>query len=263
MAHEKRFMVDAEMRNLPLPLRVMTRVGPEGQVTVGSISVAAHIMQEFEPTWIDRFIQMIHGQRERIAMEMLHDSLPTYLETLQATTVQINIEYPFFAEQVTPISREKCLVRYLCSYTARATAGAGEPKVTFEIAVPVITTYPGSDTKSPGGLFAQLSMVAIAISSPQDVYPEDLIEMANRHALAPVYSYLTEEDRAYIIQKAHTERKTSVVMTDEIRSELARRRDIDWYALRCSNYGMLHPYNTVIGTEKSRWVPFSGYDEEI
>jgi len=39
---------------------------------------------------------------------------------------------------------------------------------------------------------------------------------------------------------------------DEIKGELARNR-------RCSNFGMLHSYSTVIGTEKSRWVPFSGY----
>ena len=51
-------------------------------------------------------------------------------------------------------------------------------------------------------------------------------------------------------------------MAVEIKDELARNRDIQWYLVCCTNSGMLHTYSTVIGSEKSNWVPFSGYDEE-
>ena len=57
--------------------------------------------------------------------------------------------------------------------------------------------------------------------------------------------------------------KTSVEVIDEVKAELASRRQVDWYAVRCANHGMLHSYSTVIGTEKSSWVPFSGYDGEV
>jgi GTP cyclohydrolase FolE2 len=106
-------------------------------------------------------------------------------------------------------------------------------------------------------------MILIEIQGSEDVYPEELVEIVDRHALAPVYSFLTPEDQAFLIAKAHSERKTSVVILDEIREELARNKRIEWYSLRCSNLGMLHPYTTVISTEKSRWVPFSGYEEEM
>jgi len=33
--------------------------------------------------------------------------------------------------------------------------------------------------------------------------------------------------------------------------------------VNCNNYGMLHTYSTVIGTEKSSWVPFSGFEGEL
>ncbi|MDK2847364.1 MAG: cyclohydrolase, partial [Desulfuromonadales bacterium] len=45
-----------------------------------------------------------------------------------------------------------------------------------------------------------------------------------------------------------------------IKQELARRRDIEWYAVKSANYGMLHSYSTMVGLEKSPWIPFSGYD---
>jgi hypothetical protein len=32
--------------------------------------------------------------------------------------------------------------------------------------------------------------------------------------------------------------------------------------VRVMNFGMLHSYSTVIGTEKNLWVPFSGVDDD-
>lgn len=52
-------------------------------------------------------------------------------------------------------------------------------------------------------------------------------------------------------------------MTDEIKGELSRNRDIDRYSVRCFNFGMLHSYSTIISTEKCRGIPFSSYKEEI
>ena len=54
----------------------------------------------------------------------------------------------------------------------------------------------------------------------------------------------------FIIQKIHSEKRSSVVMVDGIKGELARSEEINWYSVQCSNFGMLHFYSTVIGTEK-------------
>jgi GTP cyclohydrolase FolE2 len=129
------------------------------------------------------------------------------------------------------------------------------------MAIPCITTYPASDPEKTGGLLGQLSVVAIETESQKDVYPEDLLDLVDRHALSPIYSFLTKEDQEFVIKKIHTEKRTSVVMLDEIRSELAQNRSLDFYSVKCSSFGMLHSYSTVIGTEKSMWVPFSGYED--
>jgi GTP cyclohydrolase I len=263
MADEKKFLVDVGMRDLPFPMRVMSKVNPDGQFTIANVSITARIMREFEVRWIDKFIQVVHEHRDRIGAKTLRVNIMDYLKELNATTVRIDFDYPFFIEKLTPVSKEKCLVRYLCTYSAKASSIESEPKIFFKMEVPAITTYPASDPEKPGGLFGQLSIAVIEIQSRKDVYPEDLVDIVDKHALSPVYSFLTEEDQIFIIQKVHSEKKTSVVMTDGIRGELAHNPDIGWYSVRASNFGMLHSYSTVIWTEKSSWVPFSGYEGEI
>ena len=263
MVDQKKFLVDVGMKDLPFPIRAASKVDVNGQHTVTDISITARIMHEFEAIWIDKFIQIIHQHRETIGTKTLRVNIKDYLEELNATMVKVDFNYPFFVEKLTPVSKEKCLVRYLCTYSAKASRTEDEPKILFKIRVPVITTYPASDPEESEGLFAQLSIVTIELQSRKDIYPENIVELVDRHALSPVYSFLTKEDQVFIIRRVHSERKSSVVVTDEIKDELAHNRDIEWYSVHCSNLGMLHSYSTVIGTEKSTWVPSNEYGEDI
>lgn len=260
MSGKRRFLVDVGIKDLPFPMKVISKVDPDGQYTIANISASARITREFEARWIDKFIHIIHQHKERIGTKTLSVNILDYLKGLEASAVKIDFNYPYFIEKPTPISREKSLVRYLCTYASRAFSMTEKAKTLFKMEIPAITTYPGSDPDKPGGLFGQLSVFEVQVESRMDVYPEDLVEIVDKHALMPIYSFLTEEDQIYVIQKICSEEKTSVVVTDEIRNELSKNPNIDWYSVRSSNYGMLHSYSTIVGTEKTMWVPTSGFE---
>jgi GTP cyclohydrolase I len=262
MDQDKRFLTDVGLTNLPLPIKVASRASPEGQLTVASINVTARIEHEFEPRWIDKFIQIIHRHRENIGTSSLRENILAYRDELNATMVKIDLEYPFFIEKLTPVSGEKNLVRYNCLYSAKVDQ-IGQPKVLFRISIPVITTDPASSFIEPRRVFAQLSNLSIEIESVHNVYPEDLVSVAERHALMPVYSFLTEADQAYVIQKVHTEKKSSVEMVDDIKTELGSDPKMAWYSVKCFNFSMLHSYSTLVTSEKGAWVSYGEYAEEL
>lgn len=259
MKDEERFMVDVGMKALPFPIKALSRENAAGQQTIANISVSARIMHDFEAGWIDRFIQLIHQHRDRIGTSFLKENIKDYLGVLKASSVQIDFHYPFFIEKTTPASKAKCLVKYQCVYSVHMTVNA---KTTFKIRIPCITTYPDSDRHKVGGLMAQLSFVLLEVEASREVYPEELVDLVDSCALSPVYSFLTDEDQLAIVQRVHSERKTSVVMVDEIKRRLATDRSLDYYSVNSMNFGLLHAYSTVVGTEKSVWVPFSSYDED-
>lgn len=259
MSKDKKYIADVGISNLPFPIKVVSKVDPDGQYTIANITINARIMHEFEAGWIDKFIQVLHSHRESIGHKILTANVQDYMNELNASSVQVMFEYPFFVEKVTPVSKEKCLVRYMCTHSVK-TSSVGEPIIRFKIKVPAITTYPISSEDQPGGLFGQSSNVLIEIETKKDVFPEDIVAIVDRCALTPVYSFLTEEDQLYLIKKIHSEEKTSVAMTDEIKNALAHNHDIIWYSVYTSNYGMLHSYATEVGTEKSFWIPFSSFE---
>jgi GTP cyclohydrolase I len=260
MSSDKAFLQDVGMTDLPFPMRVSSREDPDGQMTVANISVKARIMAEFDASWIDRFIQVLHGHRDLIGTASLKSNIVDYVERLEASSVQIRFDYPFFIEKTTPVSKEKCLVEYKCAYTA--SMGASGSSVGFRIRIPVVTTYPGTELDAPGGLFGQLSIVTVETTSREDIYPEDLVEIVDGHALTPMYSFLTREDREAVIRRIHKEKRTSDALIESVEASLARRPELEKVAVTCANFGMLHPYSTLIGTEKSRWIPNSTFEEE-
>jgi len=257
MTEEKRFMQDVGLTDLPFPMKVLSRDFKEGQSTIANISITARIMHEFEARWIDKFIQIVHKHQNYIGTETLKTNILDYMKELNATKVKVDFNFPFFMGKITPVAKEKCLVRYDCAYTASVAKSDLHPQISLRISAPCITTYPSSSPDKPGGLFGQISTVDIDVQSHADVFPEDLIDIVDRHALMPVYSYLTEEDQDYVIQKVHSEKKTSVVMVDEIKEELANISTIEGYSVTSKNFGMLHSYSTFIGTSKSMWIPLS------
>jgi len=253
MSDERRYLVDVGLQDLPYPVRVASRANPDGQHTIASVALSARINHSFEASWIGKLIQILHAHREVIGTSTLKKIVRDYLDGLSATDVSATFTYPFFMEKVTPVTKEKCLVRYLCSYTAKASSFA--PRVVFKIQVPCLTTYPSASDDKAGGLFAQLSTLTIETQSDKDVYPEDLVDVVDAKALAPIYSYLSEKDEAHIIKQVHAQRRSSVQVTDDIEKVLSERKDIPWFSIRCANYGMLHSYTTLLGSERSLWGP--------
>lgn len=255
--NENKFLQDVGVKNVPIPLIALSKTNPDGQHTVANVSISARIMQEFRADWIDRCIQVLHKHGIGTVQKNLRTNIVDYLTLLNASAVKVELEYPFFVKKTTPASREKCQVRYVCTCTAKITSTNSVPTVLFKIEIPVITTYPVKLGGSQGGLFAQTSTVTVELESGKDIFPEDLIEIVEKHALSPVYSFLTTEDQEHIIKKVHSVEITSVDMIDGIKTDLAGNTDISWYSVTSTNYGILHSYTTFINTEKSDWIPLS------
>ena len=79
MVDTKKFLVDVGMRDLPFPMKVISKKDPEGQSTVANISINARIMQNFEARWIDKFIQILHRHRDGIGPQTLRVNILDYL----------------------------------------------------------------------------------------------------------------------------------------------------------------------------------------
>lgn len=253
---------DVGVSDLPHPIRAPSRADSQGQPTVARISVEASVARQFEVDWIDRFVQVLHAHRERISTRDLRQDVGAYMEAFEARMVEVTLDYPFFVEKRTPQTGQKCLVKHDCTYSLVALSPAATPRVFFRITVPCITTGPSPDGRRRGSSVSQLSTVPLETESQRDVYPEDLVALVDRNALAPLYSFLAPEDREDILRRIRTQRRTSVEMVERVRGELAADPSLGFYSLRCLDSSFLHTYHTIIGEEMGPSKPRRPWTEE-
>ncbi len=260
MNKKQKTLIDVGMKDLPFPVKASSRVDSDGQATVANISINARIVHEFESEWIGRFLEAVHRHGDSLGSRTLRRRVMEYLRELNAAQVSIRFDYPFFVERLTPVSKERRLEGYQCSYCASMSASGENPEVRFTMEIPALTSDPASVAEVPGGLFGQLSSLTIEAQSHEEIYPEDLVEMVDRHALSPVLSHLTPGDERFVIHKVHSETVSSVELTEGVKEELERDPSVAWYAVRCRNFSLLRSYSTVVGAEKRMKIPSACYD---
>jgi GTP cyclohydrolase IB len=257
-----RTLADVGVADLPRPVRVPSRADPRGQPTVARVSVEASVAREFEADWVDRLLQVLHAHRDDVGTKALKREVGACVEALDASMVEITLDYPFFVEKQTPRTGQRCLVKHDCTYSVVALSPDATPRVFFAIAIPCITTGPSSGRRRGGASLGQSSTVTLRTESQRDIYPEDLVALVDRNALVPLYSFLAPEDRADVLQRIRTGWRTSVEMVGRIRSELAGDPGLGYFSVQCRDSSILHPYHTTVGQVMGPRKPRGPWIEE-
>ncbi len=252
------FLVEVSIADLPFPITVPSGTAHEGQATVATLSVKARIMAEMEADWTDRFIRVTHQKRDALGHERLEETLLAYKDALEAKSVELRLDYPYFVEKRAPVSGEACLVRYDCRLTGRYPSLDEGPRVRFRVICPVLssTAVAGEFGGLPLAL-PQPSRVAIEIESDDALSPESIAAIVDEAGLVPVYSYLSKEDRRQLTERTRTLYRPSVEVVDRIRAAMAARADVSWYSIEMIDRSPLQTYTAIQSTHKSLWVPGS------
>jgi len=85
MIKEKAFLEDVGIKDLPFPMKIISRLNPDGKQTIANIFINARIIQEFEAEWIDKFIRILHSHRDKLGIITLTENIYDYLKELNAS----------------------------------------------------------------------------------------------------------------------------------------------------------------------------------
>jgi GTP cyclohydrolase I len=120
----------------------------------------------------------------------------------------VEAAFPYFVEKRAPVTGARGLLDIACRFTFSALLA--ERTFSAEVAVPVTTLCPCSQAVSDYGAHNQRCLVTISVSHPMSDHPseddiiwiEDLVELAERHASAPIYPTLKREDERFVTMQA-------------------------------------------------------------
>jgi GTP cyclohydrolase I len=176
---------------------------------------------------------------------------------LEAQSAHVELTFPYVIEKAAPVSGEKGLMDYTCSFTADANGDSDD--FVLGVSVPVTSLCPCSKAISEYGAHNQRGIVQIEIRTIKKtdgtrelVWIEELIEIAEKSASAPVYPVLKRSDERHVTMQAYD---NPVFVEDIVRNvaiRLNKERRISWFRVRVVNQESIHNHSAFAVIERRK-----------
>ena len=230
--------------DLKYPIVVLDR-SLSKQSTVASISMSVSLPHHFKGTHMSRFVEVLNTHRGEITMRTIPMILRDLQERLEADNTHIEVEFPYFLERAAPASGAVGLMDYECWF--RGEAKGDDNDFVLGVRVPVTSLCPCSKAISDYGAHNQRGHITIEVRSvlseqgdPTLIWIEELVEVAETSASAPVYPLLKRDDERYVTMQAYD---NPVFVEDMVRNVAAKLKSderVAWFRVHAVNHESIH-----------------------
>jgi GTP cyclohydrolase IB len=232
---------------LRYPIVVLDR--REGrQETVASLTMSVSLPHHFKGTHMSRFIEALNLHRGEVTMRTIPTILNDLRTRLEAESARIEVAFPYFMERVAPVSEARALMDYDCKFIGETSRT--EDKFILTVCVPVTSLCPCSKTISDYGAHNQRGRITIEVRSSRNqqgelelIWIEELIEIAERSASAPVYALLKRADERFVTMQAYDNPLFVEDMVRNVAAHLQRDPRINWFRVHVVNDESIHNHD--------------------
>ena len=254
---DRRIPIDqVGVSDLRYPIVVLDRQR-EKQQTVAKLTMSVSLPHHFKGTHMSRFIEVLNEHRGEVTMRTLPAILQELKQRLQAESARIEVSFPYFLERAAPASGARALMDYECSFVGEANGSHAD--FVLGVRVPVTSLCPCSKAISDYGAHNQRGLITIevrssrtAVGEPALVWIEELVELAETSASAPVYPLLKRADERHVTMQAYD---NPVFVEDMVRNVAVRlQKDprVAWFHVHAVNHESIHNHSAFARLEWRR-----------
>jgi GTP cyclohydrolase I len=253
-ADDRRVPIDrVGVSKLRYPIVVLDRAN-QRQPTVASLSISVNLPHHFKGTHMSRFIEVLNEHRGEVTMFTIRAILDELKSRLQAESARIEVRFPYFLEREAPVSGARGLMGYECSFLGETTDRGND--FFLSVKVPVTSLCPCSKAISDYGAHNQRGHVTIEVQGglqedlrPELIWIEEMIDVAERSASAPVFAVLKRVDERFLTMQAY---ENPAFVEDIVRNvALILREDkrVLWFRVRAENQESIHNHDAFAQVE--------------
>jgi GTP cyclohydrolase IB len=246
---ERRVAIDqVGICDVKFPIQVLDR-SHRKQSTVAHLAMSVALPQHFKGTHMSRFLEVLNEHRDEMTMRTLPPLLQKLRQRLEADSARIEVTFPYFIERVAPASGKTALMDYECRFVGESKGT--ENDFVLKVCVPVTTLCPCSKEISDYGAHNQRGLIDVSVRSvtnfetgePALVWIEELVQIAEKSASAPVYPLLKRADERHVTMQAYD---NPVFVEDIVRNVSLRLQQdsrISWFKVHVVNLESIHNHS--------------------
>lgn len=241
---------------LRYPILVMDQA-QEWQSTVARVSLSVALPHHFKGTHMSRFVEVLNRHRGEVTMRTLPAILHELRDRLNAERAHIQVAFPYFMERPAPVTGAAGLMDYECAFVGDSDGTTDD--FVLKVQVPVTSLCPCSKEISEYGAHNQRGYVTVAVRSthadvgePELIWIEEIIQMAESAASAPVYPLLKRPDERHVTMQAYNKPAFVEDIVRDVAVQLQQDPRVAWLRVHVVNQESIHNHDAFAEVEWRR-----------
>ncbi|MBC8428796.1 MAG: GTP cyclohydrolase I FolE2 [FCB group bacterium] len=229
--------------DLVYPITVLDRDN-EKQDTIGTFSMSVNLPHHFKGTHMSRFVEVLNEYDNVFTGAMMPLVLASLMSKFEAESATIEVSFPYFITKHAPVTKTRGIMNYECTFKAESTLQGYDFILTT--AVPVTSLCPCSREISSNGAHNQRGTIKIDVrftDQKKIVWIEELVDIAEASASAPVYSLLKRPDEKHLTEIAYDNPVFVEDMVRNVTQQLKKDDRISWFRVEAKNQESIHNHN--------------------
>lgn len=228
------------VRAVKHPIQVLEKDnGP--QKSVGIFTLTVDLPREFKGTHMSRFMEILNENQSALSPETIPHILKGLREKLKSDHAHLRVDFTFFRSKPAPVTKKAAMMGYECGFDASDRSGVNEFWIL--VTVPVTTLCPCSKEISAYGAHNQRGYVRLRVKPKGLMWLEDLIDLVEDSASAPLYPLLKRPDEKFVTEQAYDNPRFVEDMVREVALALDATGAIDAYEIEVENHESIHDHN--------------------
>ncbi len=228
------------IKGLKHPVTVLDKAKGRQHVSA-EVSLFADLPHHFKGTHMSRFIEVFNQHRDDLSMPRFLEMLDEIKAALEADTAYAEIRFPYFIEKAAPVSGQRSMMCYQCSYSGRV--GASEKSFSVGVEVPVATVCPCSLAISEVGAHNQRGIVKAELWLGPFFWIEDIIALIEESASSDVYTLVKREDEKHITERAFRNPRFVEDLVREAYGRILALGSFPRFTVEAENFESIHNHS--------------------
>jgi len=221
------------------------------QSTVASVNMYVGLPHYQKGTHMSRFLEVLNQHHDSVRSDQIMSICHAMRERLEAEEAHLELRFPYFIHKKAPVTGSPGMLDI--KVTFEATAGAKDDFV-MAVKVPATSLCPCSKEISDYGAHNQRCEIEVRVrfAEGQFMWIEELFELIEKAASAPVFAVLKRPDEKYVTELAYDNPK----FVEDIVRDMALMVDAEdrivWFQVISENYESIHNHNAYALVEKDK-----------
>jgi len=238
--HRNVYLKRVGVKNVRYPISVLDKI-KGSQHTIATLNMFVDLPKNYRGTHMSRFIEVLNEYHLEINPKKIKEILNSLKEVLNAKRAVIELEFPYFILKKAPVTGIESYLEYICSFEAEIY----DEQLDFSssISVPIHTLCPCSKEISDYGAHNQRAICKVTFKSKEMVWFEDIIQIVEESASAPIFTLLKRPDEKYVTEHAYDNPKFVEDVARDVAIKLKKCDKIVWYRVEVESYESIHAHN--------------------